>query len=809
MKKKTDSAPKSKAPKDPYAKREARRYKNPIPSREFILETFNAGDEPLSLETIAARLDIADIGDRDAIEKRISAMVRDNQLVREGEYYRPHSQAELIKGRVIGNKAGFGFVAPVDGNPANKDLYLPEKEMRKVFDGDIVLVKPGMPDFKGRVEASVVSVVEYGRKNLVGHYFEESGVAFVKPDNPRIQQDILVVSPPDKKHKTLKPETGQVVGIELLTRPDRHQIATGYISEILGHVMDPGMEIDIAVRNHDLPYLWPEDVTKQANELPEEVLETDKSLRHDLRKLPLVTIDGEDARDFDDAVFCERTRNGGFRLVVAIADVSHYVHLHTPLDREAHNRGTSVYFPGSVIPMLPEKLSNGLCSLKPAVDRLCMSCTIELSADGKVLKSRFDNALMHSQARLTYTLVGIYLDQTHAEHNKICDSLAEPVKRNLDNLHALYKVLRKARDLRGAIDFETVETRIVFSEDRKIEKIVPVVRNDAHKLIEECMLLANVCAARYLEQNKLPVLYRVHEKPKAEKLETLRSWLAEIRLDLGGGESPSPYDYQKLARQIEGRPDHHVIQTMILRSMNQAVYQPENVGHFGLHYPSYTHFTSPIRRYPDLLVHRAIKYLLRKNNQESSLYPYDLPAMVAEGEHCSMTERRADEASRDVEAWLKCEFLLDHVGESYQGVITAVTSFGLFVELNDIYIEGLVHISTLGEFFNYDQQKQRLIGDHSRTTYHLGDSVSVVITRVNIDERKIDFELVNLLGRPGKRVRKRKGDNPPAAEKTGKHHKQETFVSDKKPRGKASPTNKKSAKKGKRTALRRKSRSPR
>lgn len=534
--------------------------------------------------------------------------------------------------------------------------------------------------------------------------------------------------------------------------------ARGTVVEVLGDHLDPGLEIDVAIRSHGIPWEWPDAVLDEAGHLESEPREEDKKHRIDLRKLAFVTIDGEDARDFDDAVYCEQHDDGSWRLWVAIADVSHYVRPDSALDEEAALRGNSVYFPERVVPMLPEALSNGLCSLKPAVDRLAMVCEMELSDMGALRNYRFHESIIHSHARLTYTQVGEVLEKGgHAD----VDKRRVP---DLMRLHKLYKVLRAARDRRGAIDFDTVETRIIFDEQRKIEAIVPVVRNDAHKMIEECMLCANVAAANFFEAGKLPILYRVHEGPGEERLENLRGFLGELGLDLRGGEKPTPEHYQELLQQVGEREDATVIQTMMLRSLRQAMYQPDNKGHFGLHYAAYAHFTSPIRRYADLLVHRGIRHIVRSNVDSKlvlraegaqpipakAIFPYNEHYMVAQGEHCSITERRADDATRDVMAWLKCEYLQEHVGDEFAGVISAVTSFGLFVELENIYIEGLIHISALpGDYYNFDGPRQRLTGERSGRSFSLGDSVHVQVARVDLDDKKIDLEMIDS-GSPGK-----------------------------------------------------------
>ena len=598
---------------------------------------------------------------------------------------------------------------------------------------------------------------------------------FVEPDNRRINQDILV-----KPEHVGDAVDGQIVVVEITVHPGIRTQPQGKIVNILGDFMAPGMEIDIALRAHDIPFEWPSDVLRETDLVPSTVRDADKSLRVDLRALPLVTIDGEDARDFDDAVYCDARKSGGWRLIVAIADVSSYVKVGSALDQEAKRRGNSVYFPEKVIPMLPEVLSNGLCSLNPNIDRLCMVCEASISAKGKVTKYKFYEGVMCSSARLTYTEVGAFLEAENNSGSKgekldlspFPTIAAKPeLEQPLSNLNSLFGALRQARTERGAIDFETNETRIVFGEDRKIEEIVPVERNDAHKLIEEMMLCANVCTAKLLDKFELPGLYRNHDGPKDEKLKNLKAFLSEIGITLPGLSKPQPKDFQTVLSSIKDRPDANVIQTVMLRSMARAAYSPENKGHFGLGYKAYAHFTSPIRRYPDLLVHRAIRFLIRNNPEAKQVecvegaeplskkewLPYDLAGMVALGENSSSTERRADDATRDVIDWLKCEFMTSRVGKEFPGVISSVTAFGLFVELKDIYVEGLVHISALpGDYYHYDPVKHRLTGERTGMNFRLGDEILIQVARVDLDDRKIDFEMVG--GQlPGTRKKSRKG----------------------------------------------------
>jgi ribonuclease R len=715
--------------KDPHYAREAAKYDNPIPSRELILEVLNNAGKPLKLIDIIDALRLSDPAAQEAIGFRLRAMTRDGQVIfNRRRQYVPISQADLIPGRIAGHADGFGFLIPDDKSA--DDLYLSAQQMRRAMHGDKVLASLIGFDRRGRKEGIIVEVLERSHQQLVGRYFEDSGIGFVEADNKRIGQSIFV--PPANRNGA---KAGQIVVVAITEYPNMRSKAMGKVVDILGEHMAPGMEIDIALRSHDLPFEWPQAVTNITQKMGKYVSSHAKKSRLDLRSTPLVTIDGEDARDFDDAVYCEHTGKH-WRLLVAIADVSHYVAVDRALDKEAIQRGTSVYFPQQVIPMLPEVLSNGLCSLKPKVDRLCMVCEIRIKNDGSVINYEFHEAVMHSAARLTYTdMAAMVVDQDaklRTKHKKII--------KHLDDLYSLYHVLRKQRSQRGAIDFETTETQIEFGTDRKIKSIHPTERNDAHKLIEECMILANVCAAKFLEKHKIPAPHRSHPEPKLEKLSNLREFLAGLGLSLEGGAKPEPSDYARLINSIDERNDAHLIQTVLLRSLSQASYTAEPTGHFGLSLEHYAHFTSPIRRYPDLLVHRAIRHILRKKKVKG--FAYSLEKMTSLCEHCSITERRAEDASRDVVAWLKCEYMQDKVGETFKGIITTVTSFGLFVELNDIYIEGLVHVTALAnDYYHFDAARHQLVGENSNSRYRVGDAIDILVSRVNLDERKVDFVL--------------------------------------------------------------------
>ncbi|MES2535182.1 MAG: ribonuclease R [Pseudomonadota bacterium] len=736
-------------------------YPYTIPSREEILGILRTATEPQDMSSIAMALGV-NPEELDGLTRRLNAMERDGQIKpdRSG-HYQLANMASFVEGRVSSHRDGYGFLVPEDGSA---DIFLPEKEMQKVLHGDRVQVRLIGTDRRGRPEGTIVEVVVRANTHVIGRLLNENGVWIVVPEDQRIGQDIQLHGSPGKA------KTGQVVSVELTEQPSRYTQPVGKIVEVLGDIDDPGMEIEIAVRKYGVPHEFSEAAKKLAAKLPGEVRPADLQDRVDLRDVPLVTIDGEDARDFDDAVYCEPVKIGrsdGYRLIVAIADVSHYVKPNDALDVDALERSTSVYFPRRVIPMLPEKLSNGLCSLNPAVDRLTLVCDAVITAKGEIKAYQFYPAVIHSAARLTYTEVASILSNTKGTEAAKRPGLVP----HLLHLHEVYQALLHARQRRGAIDFETTETYIVCNAAGKIEQILPRTRNDAHKVIEECMLAANVCAADLLERHKHPGVYRVHAPPTKEKLNQVRTFLKQAGLHLGGGDSPAASDYAELMPKVKARPDALLIQTMLLRSMQQAVYSPDNIGHFGLSYEHYAHFTSPIRRYPDLLTHRAIKAILHgkrydpksldTSNLNTMLSPAARKAQAADkaqgkkkhegdmaiwealGIHCSANERRADEASRDVEAWLKCYFVRDKLGEEFTGTISGVTSFGIFVQLDSLFIEGLVHVTELGaDYFQFDEARHELRGERTGIRYQLTDRVTVQVSRVDLDARKIDLRLV-------------------------------------------------------------------
>ena len=713
---------------DPYAEREALKYEHPIPSRELILQIMAEEKGPLVFDEIVALLELKVDIEVDSLRRRMKAMERDGQVVcnRRGGYL-PVNRSDLIRGRVVGHPDGFGFLVSDEGG---EDLFLSARQMRSLLHGDRALVRVVGIDQRGRKEAALVEVLERHNEQAVGRFLIEGGLGFVIPDNKRIHQDIYI-----PRENFGNAASGQIVIATIIEQPSKHTQPIGKIMEVLGDHMAPGMEIDIAVRAHGLPYKWPNEVMTEAAGFQVEIGRQFKIGRTDIRDMPLVTIDGEDAMDFDDAVYCEFDGKD-WRLVVAIADVSAYVQPGTALDIEAYKRGTSVYFPGRVIPMLPEVLSNGLCSLKPEVDRLCIVCEMAIGPRGRLKAYKFYEAVMRSWARLTYTEVASMVVDRKMSVRRKYGALVS----HIDDLYTLYKVLHRKRTRRGAIDFDTTETRIIFGEDKKIDQILPIDRNDSHKMIEECMIAANVAAARFLAQAKMPSLYRIHEGPNEEKLQDLRVFLGELGLSLRGGDKPSPKDYSRLVYSIGDRPDAHLIQTVLLRSLSQAVYSPDKIGHFGLAHKRYTHFTSPIRRYPDIQAHRAIRHILHKGKPAN--FDYSHREIVAMGEHCSMAERRADDATRDAMLWLKCEYMQDKLGEVFEGVISGVTSFGLFVELTGIYVDGLLHVTSLAkDYYHFDIVGHRLIGKRSGRVYRLGDLLQVIVSRVDLDERKIDLEL--------------------------------------------------------------------
>ena len=714
--------------KDPYLTREQQKYDAPLPSREWILQLLEEAGVPQKIAALANQLSIT-AEELPFFERRLKAMARDGQvLINRRGLVCVADKIELVKCRVEAHKDGFGFAVPL--TPTGEgDFVLYERQMRGLMHGDIVTVRPAGRDRRGRREGQVLDIVERAQNEVVGRFLVERGVAVLEPEDQRLQQSIILT--PDSV-AAYRPQKGQVVVAQIDSYPEGHRPAVAQIIEVLGDYADSGMEIEIALRKHRLPHRFSADCEQAAAKIPAKVRPSDRKGREDLRDLPLVTIDGESSRDFDDAVFAEKIGRN-YRLVVAIADVSHYVRTGDAIDRDALERATSVYFPRRVIPMLPENLSNGICSLNPDVERLCMVCDMVLTYAGNVKEYRFYPAVMRSHARLTYTQVWNWLSEKTGDG----DIIKPEFSNSLNTLYKLFQILQKKRRTRGAMEFERAETEMLFNQQGKIERIQSVTRNDAHKLIEECMLAANVCAADFLLKNKHPALFRNHAGPTPEKLATLREQLGLLGLSLGGGDDPQPKHYAELSAQIGSRPDREMIEIMLLRSMQQAVYAPENEGHFGLAYEHYAHFTSPIRRYPDLLVHRAIKAVLA--GKQHHVVPHTWAEL---GTHTSMCERRADDASRDVESWLKTYYMLDKIGEVFGGKVSGVASFGIFVTLDDVHVEGSVHVSDLGEdYFHFRPEIMAMVGERSGVRFGMGDRVTVQVARADLESSRIELVL--------------------------------------------------------------------
>ena len=716
-------------------------YRIPIPSREDVLAALGAHGAPMPARQLFKTLGLPSRKQQDAMRRRLKAMIRDGQIItnRRGDYCLV-ARLDVITGRVIAHRDGYGFVVPDEGD---EDIYLAPRQMREIIHGDRVAVRIKGKDHRGRSEGSLVEVLERNSREVVGRYVREGGLGFVIPDNPRITHQ-LAIGP--RQSGGAKP--GEIVVAEILEQPAKDRQPLGRISEVLGDPEAPGMETEVAIRSHDIPFEWPQEVLEQASTFGERVAPSDKTEREDLRQLALITIDGADAKDFDDAVYCERA-GAGWRLLIAIADVSHYVRPDTALDKEATERATSVYFPRKVVPMLPETLSNGLCSLNPKVDRLCMVCEMHVNEIGEITVSRFFEGLMRSHARLIYDEVA---DAIEGEPKTV--ARLRHLMPRLKDLTEVYRALLAARRRRGAIEFEIPEVKFSFDRHGRIARTDLCLRNDAHRLIEECMIAANVEAAKFLRKHRMPGLFRVHGGPQEEKLEELALFLEAYGIKLPRRDRIEPRHYNAIVKQIVGRPDEALIETVLLRSLPRAVYQPANIGHFGLALDEYVHFTSPIRRYPDLMVHRGIRSVLQGG---VGGFPYGKGEMERLGNHCSMAERRADEATREAMDWLKCEFMEDKLGETFEAIVTGVADFGLFVQIVDLQIEGLVHVSSLGsDYFHRDIVHRRLTGERSGQSYQLADRIRVRVVRVDLEQRKIDFEPAAIAERVGRQSGKTK-----------------------------------------------------
>lgn len=735
---------------DPFEAREALKYETPIPSREYILAELAKKQGPIKRRALLEHFKLEDPDLREALRRRLKAMVRDGQLFKTHEGYVPITQMEVCTGVLVIDKDWEGYLRTEN----EQHIILSGPTLRGYYDGDTVQVQIIQIDRNGDAKGRIIQLLEAVTPTVIGRLIKTDVAFEVIPFDRKFTQNITIPKA-NKNHA----KDGDIVHIKIL-RDEKYQFhvqPVAEVIEVLGDLSTPGIEVNIALRKFAVPHVWPKGVVDECKKWEKSSEVSYQDQREDLTELPLVTIDGEDAKDFDDAVYCEARENGGWRLWVAIADVSHYVKPGTALDKEAINRGNSTYFPGSVVPMLPEVLSNGLCSLKPKVPRLCVVCQMSINENGVITRAQFSRAVMNSKARLTYTEVAEILKGNAALREKYASLVP-----HLEALHSLYEALHKQRKQRGAIDFDTIETRILFDSQGKINSIVPQVRNVAHKMIEESMLAANVSSAKFIERHKRPNLYRIHDRPPQDKLVNLRHFLAELGLDLPGGTQPSPRAFCELIENIQHREDRHVIETVMLRSLSQAQYSPENIGHFGLAYSSYCHFTSPIRRYPDLVIHRIITDILDNKKTKAVL---DLEEIDKLGRHCSETERRSDDATRDAALALKCHYMQDKVGQSFRAVISGVASFGIFAELKDIFVEGLIHVTGLGnEYFHYDPAHHRMIGEKTRTVYRLGDVIDVIVVRVDVEAKKIDFELVDFPQLKGDK-KKQKGKKAPIPNK--------------------------------------------
>lgn len=704
-------------------------YQHHVPARDEILRALEEIGVPIALKDLGRHFKMKTQSHLEAFERRLKAMVRDGQLIRNrAREYCLLDRLDLITGTVQAHRDGFGFLIPDEGGD---DVYLSAREMHTVFDGDHIVVRDTGTDRRGRRQGRLVEILSRGVTELVGKFARERGIDYVVPDNTRLSAVLI----PRAGRGRAKP--GDWVKIEIVEYPTKRTEAIGKVVSVLGDDDSPFIRVDAALLSHAIPFEWPAEVEHATAELKSTVPAQAKRDREDLRDLPLVTIDGADARDFDDAVYCEPRKGGGWRLIVAIADVAHYVQRNTPLDTEARKRGTSVYFPGRVIPMLPEVLSNGLCSLNPKVDRLCLACEMTVSAKGKVTRSRFFNGVMRSHRRLTYNESFELL-----EGRKSRKGLG-PVMTVLDNLNKIYRAFDAARKQRGALDFDLPAVKFILDDKGEITSVKPEHRHVTHKIIEECMIAANVEAARFLKRHHIPALYRVHAGPELEKLDELKLFLSSLGFKLAASKEVSPKELNDIIHKVAGEPEEELIENVVLRSMKQALYQPKNVGHFGLALPAYAHFTSPIRRYPDLLVHRAIKWILKTGNARR--YAYSMGEMQTLGENCSRFERRADQAVWDVEEQLKCEYMSGHIGEHYAAVVAGVVGFGLFVRITDLGIDGLVHVTSLPhDYYHFDAATHTLKGERHGRVYQLMDRMRVRLTSVNLEDRKIDFQLADV-----------------------------------------------------------------
>jgi ribonuclease R len=716
---------------DPNLELEKSRYADPIASRELLLKHLTEASEPVTAARLAKRLGLNSDSQREALSKRLAAMVRDGQALQSAEGYTTAAEAERVVGRVRGRASGEVLVMPEDGSAP---LALARADTRTLMHNDRIEVRAVGTNDRGRRLARLIRRVGDSPARIGGTWHTAPGHGRVTPEDPAHWYSVEVAL-----KDRLGAQDDDAVIVEITKRPLGEASAQGRVVEVLRNQRPADLAARFAIARHDLPQEFSESVLRAADRIGTVVREADRAHREDLRALPLVTIDGEDARDFDDAVFAETARGGGWRLLVAIADVSHYVRFGSDLDTEARARATSVYFPDRVLPMLPEQLSNHLCSLMPRVERLAFVCDMHVSKHGRLGKTRFYEAVIRSHARLTYDQAWGYLKDPAASTD---GALSPPIRTSLQTLYSVYQALKVARDARGALDFRGGEVKARIGADGKIEGFYAVMRNDAHRLIEECMIAANVEAAVALRLAKAASLYRVHGQPEDKRVTELQKVLNALQVGAAFSDKPTPREFRQLVERLGARPDGILLEGLVIRSLAQAVYQQTNIGHFGLALEEYAHFTSPIRRYPDLLVHRAIKAAVLPHS--ASGHKYSTSELQALGQESSQRERRADDASRDVMSYLRCLYLQPRVGESFDATISSALEFGLFVQLKEMPIDGLVHISAIpGDYWELESGGMGLVGQRTGRRWQLGDAVRVRLSRVDLAQRQIDFELLD------------------------------------------------------------------
>ena len=703
--------------------------------------------KPMTVAEIEEVFELSEAEEFKELVKTLVKMEAQGLIVRSrSNRYGLPERMNLLRGRFIGHSKGFGFVAPDE--EGMDDIFIPPHEINGALNGDTVLIRVLKETSGDRREGTVTKIVERGKTSFVGTFQANRGFGFVVPDDKKMSMDIFVA-----KEDTLGAVDGHKVVVEITNWPDQVKSATGMITKILGHRNDPGVDILSIIYKHDIPPEFPEEVVEAATQVPEEITEQDLIGRRDLRNETIVTIDGADAKDLDDAVTVTKNADGTYKLGVHIADVSYYVTQDSILDKEAYDRATSVYLTDRVIPMIPHRLSNGICSLNPQVDRLTLSCEMIIDSDGQVIKHEIFQSVIKTTERMTYTDVYKILEER--DENPELVERYKPLIPMFELMAELAQVLRNRRMSRGAIDFDFKESKVLVNEDGWPTDIVLRERTVAERLIEEFMLVANETVAEHFHWMELPFIYRIHEDPKPEKLQRFFEFVTNFGLVIKGtGNSVHPKALQEILKSIEGLPEEPVISTMLLRSLQQAKYYPESIGHFGLSADYYTHFTSPIRRYPDLIVHRLIRtYLINGDTSKETVVHWN-SVMGEIAEHTSERERRAVDAERDTDALKKAQYMSDKIGEEFIGMVSSITNFGIFVELPNT-VEGLVHISNMtDDYYRFEDRMMTMIGERTGRQFRIGDEVKIRVSNVNIEESAIDFEIVDMIASTSNRPRK-------------------------------------------------------